>query len=140
PDGEYLAKLEHLLSCLRDVAAHPDEVVLVFLDEMGYYRWPKEGRTWGQSAPAPAPLADRDGPNNKQWRLIGALNALSGRVDYLHAYTIGRAKLIASYRQPVPASPHARLIYVVHDNWPIHTHAEVQPALAPLPPTDPVGL
>jgi hypothetical protein len=35
PDPTYEAKLTHLLACLRDAAAHPDEVVLVFLDEMG---------------------------------------------------------------------------------------------------------
>jgi len=35
PDPDYVAKLEHLLSCLRDAAEHPGEVVLVFLDEMG---------------------------------------------------------------------------------------------------------
>ena len=36
------------------------------------------------------PLTDRDGPNNKHWRVIGALNALRGRVEYLDAYIIGR--------------------------------------------------
>jgi len=38
PDPEYVAKLDKLLACLRDAAKHPDQVVLVFLDEMGYYR------------------------------------------------------------------------------------------------------
>jgi transposase len=140
PDPDYLAKLEHLLACLRDAAAHPDEVVLVFLDEMGYYRWAKEGRTWSQSAPAPAPLADRDGPNNKQWRVIGALNALSGRVEYLDAYIIGREKVIRFYHQLVAAYPDARQLYVVQDNWSIHTHPEVQAALATLPQIEPVWL
>ncbi len=139
PDPEYLAKLEHLRSCLRDAAAHPD-VVLLFLDEMGYYRWPKAGRSWGPPAPAPAPLADRAGPNNKQWRLIGALNALSGRVDYLDAYIIGREKVIAFYRQLVWAYPDATRIYVVQDNWSIHTHPDVQAALATLPQIEPVWL
>lgn len=140
PDPEYLTKLEHLLSCLRDAAAHPDEVVLLFLDEMGYYRWPNEGRTWSQSAPEPAPLADRDGPNNKQWRVIGALNALSGRVDYLDAYIIGREKVIRFYRQLVDAYANVRQLYVVQDNWSIHTHPEVQAALATLPQIEPVWL
>jgi hypothetical protein len=81
PDPDYLAKLERLLECLREAARHPNEVVLVFLDEMGYYRWPKEGRTWAQQAPEARPLAEREGPNNKQWRLVAVLNALSGRVD-----------------------------------------------------------
>jgi transposase len=129
-----------LLSCLRNAAAHPGEVVLVFLDEMGYYRWSVAGRTWAASAPDPAPLADRAGPNNKQWRLIGALNALSGRVDYLDGYIIGRAKLIVFYRQLVAAYGDARLIYVVQDNWSIHRHPEVQDALAALPQIEPVWL
>ncbi len=140
PDPEYVDKLEHLLSCLRDAAAHPGEVELVFLDEMGYHRWPAEGGTWSQSAPAPAPLADRDGPNNKQWRVIGALNALSGRVDYLDAYIIGREKVIRFNRQLAAAYPDARLIYVVQDNWSIHRHAEVEAALADLPQIEPVWL
>jgi len=55
PDPEYAAKLEHLLDCLQDAATHPGEVELVFLDEMGYHRWPDAGDSWSQSAPAPAP-------------------------------------------------------------------------------------
>jgi transposase len=140
PDEDYVAKLEHLLSCLRDAAEHPGEVVLVFLDEMGYYRWPKEGRNWGAAAPTPAPHSDRDGPNNKQWRVIGALNAVSGRLDYLDAYIIGRAKLIVFYRQLVAAYGDARLIYVVQDHWSIHRHEDVQAALAGLPQIEVVWL
>jgi hypothetical protein len=140
PDLDYVAKLDKLLACLRDAAEHPDEVVLVFLDEMGYYRWPKEGRTWSSAAPAPAPQSDREGPNNKQWRLIGALNALSGRLDYLDAYIVGREKLIAFYRLLTAAYGDARRIYVVQDNWSIHTHEDVQAALAVLPQIEPVWL
>jgi transposase len=140
PDPDYVAKRDHLLECLRAAAAHPGEVVLVFLDEMGYYRWPAEGRNWGPAAPEPPPLADRDGPNNKQWRVIGALNALSGRVDYLDAYIIGREKLIVFYRQLIAAYPDARLIYVVQDNWSIHAHPDVQAALAELPQIEVVWL
>ena len=72
--------------------------------------------------------------------MIGALNALSGRVDYLDAYIIGRAKVIRFYRQVAAAYPDARLIYVVQDNWSIHRHAEVEAALADLPQIEPVWL
>jgi transposase len=140
PDPEYVPKQEHLLACLREAAMHPDEVVLVFLDEMGYYRWPCEGREWGPAAPEPAPLADREGPNNKLWRVIGALNALTGRVDYLDAYIIGREKLIVFYRQLLAAYPDAKRLYVVQDNWSIHAHPEVQAALCELPQIEVVWL
>ena len=140
PDPDYLAKRERLLACLREAAEHPDEVVVVFLDEMGYYRWPAEGRAWGPAAPEPAPQADRDGPNNKQWRLVGALNALSGRVDYLDAYIVGREKLIVFYCQLVVAYGDARRIYVVQDNWSIHAHEDVQAGLTELPQIEVVWL
>jgi transposase len=140
PDPDYVTKVEHLLSCLRDAATHPGEVEIVFLDEMGYHRWPDDGRSWSQAAPTPRPLAEREGENNKQWRVIGALNARSGRVDYLDAYIIGRAKVIQFYQQVVAAYPDARLIYVVQDNWSIHHHVEVEAALADLPQIEPVWL
>jgi len=140
PDPEYLAKLDHLLACLREAAVHPGQVVVVFLDEMGYYRWPAEGRAWTAAAPHSAPLADREGPNNKQWRVIGSLNALTGRVDYLDAYIVGRQKLIQFYHQLVRAYVDARRIYVVQDNWSIHAHPEVQAALLELPQIEVVWL
>jgi len=72
--------------------------------------------------------------------VIGALNALTGRLDYLDAYIIGCQKLIVFYRQLVVAYGEARRIYVVQDNWSIHTHPDVQAALAELPQIEPVWL
>jgi hypothetical protein len=40
--------------------------------------------------------------------VIGALNAVSGRVDYLDAYIIGREKLIVFYRQLLAAYGEAK--------------------------------
>jgi len=72
--------------------------------------------------------------------VIGALNALSGQVDYLDAYSIGRAKLIVFYHQLVAAYGEARRIYVVQDNWSIHRHEDVQDALAGVPQIEVVWL
>ena len=140
PDPEYASKVAYLEQCLHDVAAHPDAVVLVFLDEMGYHRWPEAAPTWAAAAPTAAPRTVPGGTNNQQWRIIGALNALTGQVDYLEGYIVGRAKVIAFYQHLVRAYPHARRIYVVQDNWSIHTHPEVLAALAALPQIEPVWL
>lgn len=110
------------------------------LDAMGSYRWPAPTRNWGPAAPAPPPLAERDGPNTKPWRLIGALNALTGRVAYLDADILGREKVLACYRQLLHAYPKARRSYVVQDTWSIHPHADVLAALAELPQLEPVWL
>ena len=45
PDPDYGPKRDALLACLREAAVHPEEIVLVFLDEMGFYRWPDPART-----------------------------------------------------------------------------------------------
>ncbi|HBY96063.1 MAG TPA: hypothetical protein DEP84_19260 [Chloroflexi bacterium] len=40
PDPEYQPKVEQLLAVLAQAPARPEQVVLPFLDEMGFYRWP----------------------------------------------------------------------------------------------------
>jgi hypothetical protein len=86
PDPDYRAKEARLLACLREAAATPDEVVALFLDEMGYTRWPDPAADWGPLAPAPRPLADRAGTKQPLWRVIGALNALLYARAYVRAH------------------------------------------------------
>jgi transposase len=140
PDPDYGVKVDHILQCLREAATRPEEVVVVFLDEMGYHRWPDAGPTWAVEAPAPRPSTQPAGPNNQQWRIIGAVNALTGRLDYLEGYIVGRAKVIAFYHQLMAAYPNAERIYVVQDNWSIHAHPEVLAAVAELPQIELVWL
>jgi hypothetical protein len=70
-------------ACVRRCAP-PQELVLLFLDEMGSSRWPARACDWMLAGPGVAASRLRKaGPTNRPQRLIGALNALSGQVDYL---------------------------------------------------------
>jgi transposase len=140
PDPDYIPKRDNLYKCLHDAAAMPDRVVLVFLDEMGYARWPEPACDWTGRAPAAPPLADRAESPNRLWRIIGALNALTGRVDFLDAYIVGRAKVIKFYEQRNRTYPEAERLLVVQDNWSIHTHDDVVGALKRWPRIEPVWL
>jgi DDE superfamily endonuclease len=140
PDPDYQAKEARLLACLQEAAATPDEVAALFLDEMGYARWPEPGADWGLVAPAPRPVADRAGSKQRLWRVIGALNALTGQVDYLDAYVVGREKVGAFYRQLDRRYASLRRVYVIQDNWSIHRHPDVLATLATLPRLEPVWL
>jgi DDE superfamily endonuclease len=140
PDPDYLAKEAHLLACLREAAAWPDEVVALFLDEAGYTRWPAPAPDWGPVAPAPRPVADRAGSKQQLWRIIGALNALTGQVDYLDNYIIGREKVSTFYRQLDRRYAHARRVYLIQDNWSIHSHPDVLATLGTLPRLEPIWL
>ncbi len=61
-------------------------------------------------------------------------------MTYHDAYIIGREKVSAFYHHLVAAYPHACRIYVVQDNWSIHTHPDVCATLADLPQIVPVWL
>jgi hypothetical protein len=140
PDPEYARKVARLEHCLREAVRLPEEVVLVFLDEMGYLRWPETERDWMLAAPHPARRLHHAGPTNRQQRIIGALNALTGQVDYLDNYRVGRDQVDAFYRQLDEIYAGVRRVYVVQDNWSIHHHADVQATLRQLPRLEPVWL
>ena len=136
PDPDYKKKVRWLHRCLRDAARHPDTVVALFLDEFGYQRWPEVAPTWGREAA----VAQRAG-NNQQWRTIGALNALTGQVNYLDGYIVGRQQVMQFYSRLDRAySKQVELIYVIQDNWNIHTHPDVLTALESYPRITPVWL
>jgi transposase len=140
PDPEYIPKFDNLCKCLNEAATMPDRVTLVFLDEMGYTRWPEPGPDWTGQAPMAAPVTDRGDSPNRLWRIIGALNAVTGRVDFLDAYIVGRAKVIKFYEQLNDAYPDAERLLVVQDNGSIHTHDDVLGALTRWPRIEPVWL
>jgi transposase len=85
-------------------------------------------------------VAECGGENNTQWRLIGALNALTGQVCYLDNYIVGRAKVIEMYQKLTQMYPQADRLYVVQDNWSIHRHPDVLDALSELGQIEPVWL
>lgn len=139
PDPEYRKKVSRLKRCLKEAARSP-HTELVFLDEMGYTRWPDPASDWTEPAPSPPPRAERKASNNGLWRIIGSMNARTGRVTYLDNYIVGRAKLIEMYRRLTKAYPRVETLYVVQDNWSIHTHEDVLVALQQYPRIQPVWL
>lgn len=136
PDPDYGKKVFRLKKSLRDAARNPRTVAALLLDEFGYTRWPEPAPDWS----GVTPLAARSQTNNQQWRTIGALNALTGKVSYLDAYIIGRAKVIEFYAQLNQTYRRYDTVYVIQDNWSIHHHPEVVQALADYPRLQPVWL
>jgi transposase len=136
PDPQYADKVLDLEMALWEARRYPATVVAVFLDQMGFARWPDPAPDWA----AAAPVADRQGSKQGLWRTMGALNALTGRVTYVDGYIVGRAKVITCYRRLVEAYPQAARIYAIQDNWSIHKHPDVQQALAQWPQVEAVWL
>ena len=124
PDPDYHRKWKTILQAFMDAANHPDEVVIVFLDEFSYYRQPTLACAYHPTGPT-QPYALQVALSNTRTRLIAALNGLTGKVTYLQRSKIGGLALQDFYQQVRAAYPHARTIYVVQDNWPVHKLPEV---------------
>jgi hypothetical protein len=125
-----LGKQEGVTAAATLVRAAPDRLRLLYLDEFTYYRQPAGGFGWA-AAGSTGPLAERAYRANTPTRLVGALDALTGRVTTLQAGQIGVKELVRFYRRLGEAYPAARRLYVILDNWPVHFHPDVLAALEP---------
>lgn len=128
PDRFYQQKLS-LVELARFRAYYePEHYILLYLDELTYYRQPSLSQAYEQSGSA-QPLAQRSHQSNTAFRVLAALNAITGQVDYLQRHRTTVACLAQFWFDLRVAYPHAKRIYVVVDNWPVHFHPDV---LAPL--------
>lgn len=110
------------------MALWPQETVLLFTDEVSFYRQPSQGWLWhrmGRAQPR-LPYSHR---SNTLMRVIGVLDAMSGR---LQTWDYGKAtalRLGRCWSMAVANYPDAKKVYLVMDNWPVHFHKD---ALGPL--------
>lgn len=128
PDLNYQLKWKAILRAFMEATNHPDEVVMVFLDEFSYYRQPTLAYAYHVTGHT-LPYAFQVARSNTRTRLVAALNALTGKVTYLQRSVIGVLALQAFYQQVRADYPQAKKIYVVQDNWPVHKLPEVFQAL-----------
>ena len=133
PDENYQSKVQRITQVLQEVTMHPDTLEAVFVDQMGYGRWPEARADWSQDPPAPRRVAQRFASNERKWGVMGAVNARTGQVQVRDNYIVGRRQVIEFFEALDAAYPKATRIYVILDNWSIHRHEEVQQALQRLP-------
>jgi hypothetical protein len=135
PDPHYRRKARYLELIRALVAARPDRAALLYLDEVNYYRQPSLAQAYAPAGSA-RPHAERSTRSNTATRVVGALDAATGRVVARQQGRIGVAALVRFYQSLADAYPGRRL-FVVVDNWPVHFHPDVLAALerqrAPFP-------
>ena len=128
PDPDYARKWKAVLQAFMEAVQHPDEVVIVFLDEFSYYRQPTLACAYHPTGNT-LPYAFQVARSNTRTRLLAALNGLTGKVTYLQRSKIGSLALQEFYQQVRTAYPQAKRIYIVQDNWPVHKLPEVLHAM-----------
>jgi transposase len=125
PDPEYEKKVLVITAALEHARRYPQSVVAVFQDEASFYRQPSQGWLWGWAG-RKQPRMPWSHRSNTLVRAAGCLNAMTGDTHVLQAKHITVPRLIESYRQLLEAYPKALMIYLIQDNWPVHSHEKVR--------------
>lgn len=137
PDAHYQDKLTLIEQWQQQARREPERYVLVYLDEFTYYQQPTVSRAYAHQG-HDQPLARWSYQRNRWFRVVAALDGLTGQVTYLQRSKINVPALGAFFATLRASYPQAEVIAVVVDNWPIHFHPDVlaylQPQHFPWPP------
>ena len=128
PDPQYLEKLRYVFDLLRGARESGGKLVVVFLDELTYYRQPSPAEAYALRGPG-QPLARRSHGSNTPTRVIAAVDALTGRVTFAQGAKTDLPRIVGFYQALREAHPEAERIYAAQDNWPVHFHPDVLCAL-----------
>lgn len=124
PDPDYRYKWQTILAAYQEAVTNPEQVVLLFQDELTYYRRTEIRKTLQRRGGKQRRQRHTPGANTKA-RITAALNALTGQVIYRQRSKVGVKVLIDFYAQIRTAYPDVQRIYLVEDNWPVHHHPAV---------------
>ncbi len=129
PDLAYSEKLARIAQVWAEVQVSAGRYVLVYEDELTYYRRPTVAAGYGQQGHDDL-RANQGQRSNLHRRVAGCLNALTGQLFIWQRQKFDRQTLIRYFQALAASYPDAALIYVVLDNWPVHFHPDVLAALA----------
>jgi transposase len=130
PDPQYPAKAARLRSVAQQVRAEPTRLVLLYEDELTYYRCPSVACDYALRG-ADAPRADQGTGYNSSRRIAGCLDASTGRLICWQRSAFDHQTFLRYLLAVQDGYPEAEVIYVVMDNWPVHFQPEVLAGLAP---------
>jgi len=119
PDPEYASKLAALNRARRQARRSRGKIVLVYLDELTFYRRPSVARCYTKVG-GPGRYAEQGHGVNRTRRVIGALDGCGGQLTSWQGDKAGVRELGRFYRRLLKAYPKAKRIWVAQDNWPVH--------------------
>lgn len=125
PDPHLELKLSVIEHALELAQTRPDQIVVLWLDELTVYRLPSTASVWGDDSGRPVKAYHTPG-DNTCLRIGGALNTQTGQVTQRLTKKFGSVQLRAFYRQIRQTYPDAQHIFVIQDCWPVHFLPEVR--------------
>ena len=129
PDAAYFDKLRYIDQQLQLARDDPEHYAFLFLDEITVYRQPTLAFAY-ERAGHRQPLAHRSCRSNTAHRILGAVDALTGQVFYMHRSHI-TVSVLTQFFEKVCRQYAGRKVFIALDNWPVHFHRDLLAALEP---------
>lgn len=102
---------------------NPEEYTTIYMDECSVYRRPLLGQLWFPFAQKPKVFGGFQ--PNKAGRIIGGVNAVTGEISYRIVKRTTVKELIKFFNLQPKLYPHAKKIFIILDNWPVHFNKKV---------------
>lgn len=128
PDPDYDLKLLYVQAAQQLAWQDEERYVLLYEDELTYYRRPTIARAYASQGQHQARAAQGYGSNTAR-RIASVLNPVSGQLIAWQRKGFDRHTLVRFYREVQAAYPQAEHIFIAQDNWPVHFHPDVFQAL-----------
>lgn len=112
---------------------------MLFSDEASFYRQPSQAWLWAWLG-RQQPRLRYSHRANTLMRVVGFLDAVSGRVQAWDFKRVTAPRLKECWLRAAQGYPEAKTIYLVIDNWPVHFHPKALEALAEDPRLELINL
>jgi transposase len=128
PDPAYLSKRARVRWAWHEVQQDPERFVLLYQDELTYYRCPTVCCDYAPAG-SDAPRAAQGTGYNTSRRIAGCLDAYTGRLMCWQRSAFDHQTFLRYLQAMEARYPGAERIYIALDNWPVHFQPDVLAAL-----------
>jgi hypothetical protein len=123
PDPLFAVKCRALSHAFLEALVHPEEVAILFADDLTYYKQPTKAPVYWRRGKSQKRIWRATGENHMS-RVGAMMDGVTGRVFYQQGNHFGLEALQQQYRHVRELYPE-RKVYVVRDNWPPNKHEDV---------------
>jgi hypothetical protein len=128
PDWEYAAKVQRSETIHWYSRQAPQQIVQLYEDELTYYRRPTLAQGYAPAG-SDVPYAEQGQTSNTARRIAACLDVGTGRLLAWQRAHFDCETLLRFYQTVEQSYPQAEQIVLIHDNWPVHWHPDLQAGL-----------
>jgi transposase len=125
PDPQYILKQRWIEQACKAAKLHPNEVVVLYADELSFYRRPTLAGAGVYYPKGDEPTFPTAAGYNTRHRLGAAMDMITGKVVWVDGKVVGVDALCLLLTKIRQAYGPTASVFVIWDNWPVHWQVDV---------------